>query len=86
MDSASNAQSFGSFLKSTKAHRNPEGDFIKDARGDEILQDFGKTQSWQEVEGYLYSQGACYEAVQAGKTVWARYRQWLRKGNLGAHS
>jgi len=70
---------FGEFLSSTKAHSNPEGDFVRDARDDEFLSGIAPHDHWTLVADHLYRAGACHEAITAGKAVWRRYRRWIRR-------
>src|SRR5215467_11456178 len=60
-----------------RAHRNPKGDFIKDARTDPRLD--GRTfNSWDDLEIFLLTARACHEAICAARLVWRDYRSWLR--------
>lgn len=71
---------FRAFLRATRAHDNPDGDFVRDARTDRGLP---AVTSLRELEGYLrYGIGvgqACPEAYRAARRVWHRFERWTRR-------
>ena len=69
--------SFADYLNHhAKARRNPVGDFIRDARKDwEWPKDIS---SMRQLRGYLWTQSACPECIQAAAICWQNYKIWLK--------
>jgi hypothetical protein len=61
---------FSEWLKTARITDTPQGDFIDDARSDSH---FPNVQTWDQLDNYLLSRGACREAKEAAKLVWRRY-------------
>ena len=75
----SKERTFQNFIRHhARAHRNPKGDFIQDARTDHRLE--SRTfNSWDDLELFLLTASASHEAICAGRLVWRDYRSWLRR-------
>lgn len=69
---------FDEYLANRQARDNPQGDFVLDARGDARMADM---KSWDQLRTYLFSRGACQEAIDAGKLVWRSYQLKLRQSH-----
>lgn len=67
---------FKAYVRAARVTGNPRGDFIKDARSDAGTP---VIRSWDHLEGYLINCGACYEAIEAGRTVWRDFEKWRRR-------
>jgi hypothetical protein len=72
------AQTFKEFMATKRVTDTPRGDFIKDSRDDPRMP---AAQSWQELEGYLWTRGACVEAVKQAKKLWRQYEKELTSQN-----
>lgn len=67
--------SFRDYMLGRRVTDTPAGDFVSDAKSDSRFPD---AKTWREIESYLFSKQACWEAVQAGKQVWRGYQARLR--------
>jgi len=70
---------FQEFLRRTRAHDTPEGDFVRDAREDRFLP--VTFDSWEDLEYYLTKRRACGGAFDAARVVWRRYQRLQRRRN-----
>ena len=62
--------SFRDYIKNRKASDTPAGDFVRDAKEDRKLPN---ATSWSQLESYLVTRGAIYDARKAARTVWSGY-------------
>ena len=53
----------------------PEADFTADAANDSCFPDL--IRDWDHLEGYLVCRGACWQAIEAARSVWSDYQQSL---------
>jgi hypothetical protein len=65
---------FREWLKRSKAHDTPYGDFIKDARRDRRMpEDFA---SLSDLRTHVrYASGGCDEAVRQAAVAWRRFKR-----------
>jgi hypothetical protein len=68
---------FRQWIKQTKQTEDPAGDFIGDFKADDKAPD--DFENLDRLRGYLRSQHACREAIEAAEVVWKRYQRWLRQ-------
>lgn len=61
---------FGQWVRSRRPANTPRGDFIHDVRDDSSFPD---AETWEEVERYLRTKGACEACIIAGMEMWAEY-------------
>lgn len=70
------ATTFRDYVRGRRKTDTPAGDFVADLKSDSKFPD---AKSWNDVENYLRSHGACEAAVNAGKSVWRGYRAAVRR-------
>lgn len=73
---ATTGRSFLRYIRSRRRTHSPMGDFVDDAKSDLDIPD---AKTWPELEAYLIGEGACREAIQAGRKWWQRYRRYNRR-------
>lgn len=69
--------SFRDYIGKRQARDNPQGDFVRDARGDTGFPD---AESWADLRSYLRGKRAIPEAVDAARLVWQSYQARKRAG------
>lgn len=57
-------------------HQSPVGDFIRDVRIDDTFPP--NIKSWEQLRGYLFTQHACSECVNAAHKCWQNYKNWRK--------
>lgn len=73
-------EGFGKYLATRKTTDDPENDFVEDTwrlfwAGRITYEQLLAIQSWENVESLLINNGACPEAVAAGRAVWNEYHR-----------
>jgi uncharacterized protein YozE (UPF0346 family) len=77
---AGKPKTFRAFLKVVADDPSPIGDFATDALGDRSFP--RAVRSFERLENYLLSRGACTEAIEAAKDAWAEFT--TRNRNLSS--
>lgn len=68
---------FGQFILTRKAGKNPRGDFIRDAQQDAYFP--YDAEDYMDVRNYLENQGACAEAIRACAAIHGEYLRSINK-------
>lgn len=63
------------------APETPVGDFIRDARSDHTFPT--EIDTWDQLENYLFTRHACFDAKQAARQCWRNYHRWLGRNWTG---